>query len=113
MLCSESGTKLKKTSPDRVTMVAIEAYVITGETLDIATVLGELKKQKRELERAIAALEEIKPSRRRTAKPRSRRPGDRIVSIARGRETVVSSAAAHREKRKAEVFEFPVARRVR
>jgi len=85
----------------------------TGGTLDIATVLSQLKKQRRDIDRAIAALEEIKPARRRAPKTRARK-SERVVSIVRGREKATRSGAFQREKRKADVLEFPViARRAR
>jgi hypothetical protein len=81
--------------------------------LDIATVLAQLKKQRREIERAIAALEEIKPARRRAPKTRASK-SEPIVSIVRGREKAVNSGAFQREKRKADILEFPaIARRAR
>ncbi|PYX90420.1 MAG: hypothetical protein DMG68_01960 [Acidobacteria bacterium] len=81
--------------------------------MDIATVLTELKKQRREIERAIAALEEIRPAqRRRAARVRPRKTGERVVYITRGLQATVESAVKQ-EKRKGRVIDFPVARRAR
>lgn len=82
-----------------------------GETLDIAAILSELRKQKREIERAIAALEGIKQPRKRARV--QRRNNERVISIVRGVEKSLTPAAKE-TSRKGQIIRFPImARRAR
>ena len=82
-----------------------------GETLDIAAILSELKAQKREIERAIAALERIRQPRKRARVPR--RNKQRVISIVCGVEKSLAPAAKETNQ-KGQVIRFPImARRAR
>jgi hypothetical protein len=93
--CSENGTKLGCLFGPLQTMVRMSRRA-KGELLQIHRILAELRKQRKNLNRAILALERLESEQRSERKTRARPPAEIVALMNAKEETVQGNRSANR-----------------